>query len=1432
MISQGDPKFAVVAVGASAGGLGAFRTLLSALPAEAGMAFILVQHLDPNHASMMVELLSLHTRMPVREAREGDRLQPDHVYVIPPGSYLAVRDGAVHLSRLGTTRAVRMPIDFLLQSLAAEFGDRAVCTILTGTGTDGSVGAKAIKETGGLVIAQDPQEAEYDGMPRSAIETGAVDLVLPLAKIPEAIARFGGHPYVRHGEGDTAKALGDGTARIVDLLRKRTSHDFTLYKEGTLGRRIERRMAMAGIEDSKRYIELLTKEPAELQSLTNDLLINVTRFFRDAKAFDLLAKKIVPELMHAQPAGRPIQIWVAGCSTGEEAYSIAMLFLDEIEAARRNIKLQIFATEVDEDALAFAREGLYPASIVADVPPERLTRYFTKEGEGYRVSRELRSAVVFSVHDLVADAPFSRLDLVSCRNLLIYLRPEVQQKVLSLFRFALRDGGVLFLGLSESVRGAADQFEPIFEKQRIYRHVGHGRPGEVELPIGQGAVARTLWQRHAPPGEAPQNRVADLVQRLLIESYAPASVMVNRKRQGLYFSGPTDLYLRMPAGVGTLDVLAAAREGLRPAIRAALDAASQGKKPAVAVAEQVNRGGHAVPVTVRARPATSDGDDLILLSFLDEPEKQKRAKAVVRSPEAASRNAQLEQELDATRKELEEAIHEREIAEEEMRAINEEAMSVNEEFQSTNEELETSKEELQSLNEELTALNGQLQETLDEHRAVANDLENILNSVDLATLFLDEKLNIQFFTPAARSLFSVIASDVGRPLADLAHHFADGELLADTKKVLADLVPITREVAAEDGAFYSCRILPYRTKENRIEGVVITFVNVTARKRAEDAANAAKAQAEQANIGKSRFLAAASHDLRQPLQTLSLLQGVLAKRLTDENGSKLIARLEETIGAMSGMLNTLLDINQLEAGIVRPEIVEFRVDELLERLRTEFAYHAAAKGLGWRVVTSRAMVRSDPRLLEQVLRNLLSNAMKYTERGAVLLGCRRHEDKLRIEVWDRGIGIPSDHIKAIFDEFHQVNNAARQCIRGLGLGLSIVKRICDLLGHTVDVRSRPGLGSVFAIEVPIARMRRRVGRRIGVAKAEAIESLTGDILIVEDDPAVREMLEILLAAEGHRPTAFAGAAEAIALAARGAAALDVIVVDYNLPGDLTGIELIARLRESLAQEVPALVLTGDISTDTLQAIGRAGCTHLYKPADPEELMHEIQVLLALNAKRRPKVAAGEPDAVRPAGGVQPTIFVVDDDPTVLGAMQELLHEHGHAVEAYGSCSAFLDGVRSDRTGCLVVDAIMPGMNGIQLLERLKAEGRGLPAVMITGQGDTAMAVAAMKAGALDFLEKPVRPKQLLASIDRALDREQHSGEISARRREEARARLARLTPRERDVMALVIQGRPNKIIAHDLGLSQRTVESHRAGIMKHARVKSLPDLVRLVMAAE
>ena len=1205
VVARVGATFPVVAIGASAGGLGAFRVLLSTLPGKTGLSFILVQHLDPTHASMMAEILSAHAPMAVVEAGDNMPIARDHVYVIPPGRYLAVRDGAMHLSLPESREGVRLSFDVLLRSLAKELGERAVCVILSGTGADGSVGAKAIKEAGGLVIAQDPEEAEYDGMPRSAIATGAVDLVLPLEKIPEILGKYARHEYLKRDE-TPAATLGSGLAKIVDLVRKKTSYDFDLYKEGTLGRRIERRMALVGIEDADRYLEMLNKDPVEPQRLADDLLINVTRFFRDGRAFELLAQNVIPELVRAKPDG-PIRVWVPGCSTGEEAYSIAMLFLEEIAAAQRGIKLQIFATDVDEDAVAFAREGLYPPSIEDDVPAARLKRFFIQEHHRYRVSRDLRAAIIFSVHDLLSDAPFSRLDLVSCRNVLIYIRPEFQEKVLSLFHFALSDDGILFLGTSESVGAANHHFEPLFKKQRIYRHVGRNWPHEVEFPPGRGGLARTVWLRAQRPTPPRRVNLADLAQRLLLETFAPASVLVNQKHQGLYYFGPIDRYLKLPAGEATQDLLQAAREGLRPAIRTALEKLEHNPEEAVAIAGRVKRNGSGVAVTVGARPMKSEGQGLILLSFQDAP---KRERAAVEPPADASRLAQLEEDLDATRKDLENAIHDREVTDEELRALHQEAMSTSEEYQTTNEELETSKEELQSLNEELTALNGQLQETVDQHKTVADDLENIMNSADVATIFLDGNFKIRFFTPAAKALFSVIASDVGRPLADLAHHFANTSLLDDARGVLASFIPVGREIEAEDGRWYSCRILPYRTKDNRIDGVVITFTEITVAKRAEEALTKAKSLAESASLGKTRFLAAASHDLRQPLQTLSLLQELLAKKVWEKDVLELIARSAETVTAMAGMLNTLLDINQLEAGVVQPHIVDFPINELLDRLKVEFVYHTQTRGLEWRVLPCRLWVHGDARMLEQMLRNLLSNAVKYTPRGGILLGCRRRGGSLRIEVWDTGLGIPKGQLRLIFEEFHQVNNPARELSRGLGLGLAIVQRLGDLLGHGVDVRSREGRGSVFAIEVPLAPAAAAALSPEAAPAAEETAARSGSILIVEDDPDLRESLELLLREEGHRLVSVGDGPAAIELVVRQGVRPDLVIVDHNLPNGMNGLQVLRRLRETLGPDLPGLVLTGDISTETITTIARQGYVARSKPVGAKELARLIQSMLA------------------------------------------------------------------------------------------------------------------------------------------------------------------------------------------------------------------------------
>ncbi len=1417
--------FPVVAIGASAGGLDACRKLLRALPAGNGMAFVVVQHLDPNHESLMVDLLVRDTPMPVLQAADGMPIAREHLYVIPPGSYLAVGGGTLHLSQPTVRHGARLPFDHLLASLASDYGTRAVCVILSGTGADGSLGLQAVRERHGLVIVQDPNEAGYDGMPRNAILTGAVDLVLPIAQMPAALAAYRRRmipAWTRAGPQAQTEEQQNLSA-IIAFMRAKTEHDFTLYKAGTLQRRIERRMGMAGIEtgDTAHYLDMLHSNPGELDLLAKDLLINVTSFFRDPKVFDALAKRIVPELVRRRSPDQPLRIWVAGCSTGEETYSLVMLFREEITAANLNIKLQVFASDVDPDAVATAREGLYPETIATEVSPTRLSRFFSKEDDGYRVSPELRSVVVFTVQDVLADPPFSRLDLVSCRNLLIYLRPEAQAKITSLFHFALREDGVLLLGSSETVGSAESRFEVISKPERLYRHVGRARPGEFGFLMNSGAGVVRATARSGPARTPSREAVlAELCRRLVTETYAPAAVLLNRNHECLYTLGPIDRYLRVAAGAPTHDLLAMARPGLRTRIRAAIHQATEENARVVTAGARGGHDGNTGRFSIAVQPVQSEGEDLLLICFVDEPAREPRPG---RRPVPGERHqiTELQQELAATRAELQGAIRNLEISSEEQRAINEEALSVNEEFQSTNEELLTSKEELQSLNEELTALNTQLQETLERQRTTSNDLQNILYSTDVATLFLDADLHIRFFTPATRSLFSVIPTDVGRPLGDLTSLAVDGALLSDARAVLRGLPPIEREIETQAGTWYARRIQPYRTLDNGIEGVVITFADVTERKRTADALGAAKQQAELANVAKSRFLAAASHDLRQPLQTLALVQGLLSQTVQGEKAQQLVARFDATLGAITGMLNTLLDINQLEVGAVRPEISGFPVNVLLDRLADEFAYHAQTRGLALRAVPCSLMIQSDPRLLGQMLRNLLANAVKYTKHGKILIGCRRHEDRVSIEIWDTGIGIPAADLQAIFEEYHQLDNVARERSRGLGLGLAIVQRLANLLGHRVHVRSRLGKGSVFAVDVmraPDAAPKLDAPRPDGDDDSDDGIRRSGAILVIEDDSEVRDLLEVLLRDAGHRVTSAPDGTAAVDLVTHGTARPDLILADYNLPGGMDGLQAVARLRTHLHLQIPVVILTGDISTGTLRDIARDDCVQLYKPVKPGELLHVVHGLLPI------------PPAVPAGGPGPPVIFVVDDDSHVRAGIREMLEAAGYVVGDYASAEAFLTAYRPGREACLLIDAYMPGMSGLDLLHTLRGTGHAPPAIMITGNSDVSMAVQAMKAGALDFIEKPVGNRELLAGVQRALEQARDASKVIAWR-EAAATHVAGLTSRQRQIMDLVLAGQPSKNIAADLGISQRTVENHRAEIMKRTGTRSLPALARLALAA-
>ena len=1431
-------EFVVVGIGASAGGLEAIRALLDTVPSDTGMAFIVVQHLDPTHDSLLVEILSRHTRMAVLEAVDGMEVASDHVYIIPPGTYLATSGGRLHLSSPTQRHGARLPFDFTLHSLAESYGPNAACVILSGNGNDGSAGLKAIATKGGLVIAQAPDEAGFDGMPKNAVATGQVDLVLPVADMAQALVKY----QVQMAETDAppyaaAKNPPQCLPDIVALLRSKTAHDYSLYKTGTLQRRIERRMTLASIVPGNMavYLDRLRQDDDEVAQLAKDLLIHVTGFFRDPTVFSLLADKIVPDLIKAHPRSQPIRIWSVGCSTGEEAYSLAMIFREALSRAGRDNRLQVFASDADPDAIARAREGLYSTAIEADVSAERLATFFSKEEGGYRISPHLRACVVFTVQDILSDPPFSRLDLVSCRNLLIYLGPEAQAKAISLFHFALLQGGLLLLGASESPGGIAGRFEMVSKPERIFRQIGRSRPGDF-------GFSQTAWagiRSHEAGGAIrPLTRppsFAEFCRQWALES-APPAVLLNGKKQVLFSLGAVNRYLTLPEGDPSMDLLSMARDSLRPGLRSVLQQAARslavepGKRPrrgpsVTSVTYDDGKGGKTT-TRLEVQATIRNGETFFLVRFIPEILKSSHGDGDP-SPSSVRRVHDVELELETTRTELESVLRDFELSAEEQKAVNEEASSVNEEYQSANEELLTSKEELQSLNEELTALNSQLQETLDRQRITATDLQNVLYSTNVATLFLDTDLNIRFFTPTTRSVFNIIPSDIGRPLSDLHSLAHDNELPADAARVLKHLTPVDREVETSKGLWFLRRVMPYLTDGdgtgNGVDGVVITFTDITERNRVARDLQAAKQEADLANIAKTRFLAAASHDLRQPLQSLALLQGLLAKTAGTDTTRQLVLRLDETIETMSGMLNTLLDINQFESGMVRVHKIDVPVNAIFERLKNEFMYHAQARGLTFKVMPCSLTIVTDPALLEQLIRNLLSNAMKYTQLGGVLLGCRRQHGCVRIEVRDSGIGIGDKDLEAIFDEYYQVDNPARQRSRGLGLGLSIVKRLADVLDHPISVRSQPGRGSVFSIEVrrPATVPTQQTDAATtspDTLRLARTEQVKGTILVVEDDPEVRGLVQMLLESDGHRVVTAGNGPAALSMLDGYGPTPDLILADFNLPDAMTGVEAARRITERLKHKVPVIILTGDVSVATVRAIALSDCLGMNKPVRPDDLLATVQGLLS----------AGHPRSGAPASTM---IYVVDDDADVRDLLTATLSEDGFRVASFGDAESFLAHFDSGLRACLLIDAGLPGMSGLELLHNLRAAGHALPAIMITGNSDVAMAVAAMKAGASDFLEKPVRPAELTASVDRAL-----AQSVDATARSSWQAAAARhlddLTLRQRQIMHLVLAGHPSKNIAADLGISQRTVENHRAAIMSKTGTKSLPALARLAMAAD
>lgn len=834
------PGFLIVGIGASAGGLEAMEEFFRHMSPSSGMAFVVVSHQHAGHVSLLPSLLSKCTAMPVVEATDGLKVEPNRVYLAPGGTHLALLHGTLHFMESDSQERVPLPIDYFFRSLAEDQKQDAVGIILSGTGTDGTLGLRAIKAESGMTIAQEPQSAKYQGMPRSAIAAGVVDVVKPAGQLSEplhAYARSLAKPLQPLPESDASQTL----RKIFILLRDRTGNDFSLYKESTIHRRIERRMNVHQIENLRQYLRFVLSNPHELDALFQELLIGVTSFFRDSPAFEILVHKGLASLLEGKPEGATLRVWVPGCSTGEEAYSLAILIREYLTQRKLRFTVQMFASDLDSRAIETARVGLYPIGIAGDVTPERLQRFFTKEDHSYRVKKEIRDLVVFATHNILTDAPFTKLDLLSCRNLLIYLDAKAQHTLLPLFQYALKPQGLLLLGSSESIGGFERLFTVIDRKGKLFRRTAE--PSTLpHLERFPGGLMRGTTE---PQGEAEVSHLAPrpasmplLIQQLLVSRYAPPAVVVNGRGEVVHIHGHTGAYLEPAPGPPTHKLIEMARDGLQHDLTLALHQAASQEDDVVhrGVRVKANGGVILVNVTVKRMAEPEPLDGLFLVTFetgrVDQPAARKGAPARAAAPLTKS-EAGLRRELEITKQRLQRTIEELQTSNEELKSTNEELQSTNEELQSTNEELETTKEELQSLNEELVTVNAELQGKLDELSDMNDDLHNLLNSTEVATIFLDNELRIKRFTAEAKRVSHLMAIDVGRPLSDIVSKLTGDRLVEDAQAVLQTLVVTERDVQTADGNWFFMRILPYRTAKNIIDGLVLTFLDITKMKKAE-----------------------------------------------------------------------------------------------------------------------------------------------------------------------------------------------------------------------------------------------------------------------------------------------------------------------------------------------------------------------------------------------------------------------------------------------------------------------------------------------------------------------------------------------------------------------------------------------------------------------
>lgn len=1251
-------EFPIVGIGASAGGLEAFIKVFRKMPTDTGMAFVLVQHLDPTHDSMSVDIISRETQLKIEEVKDKTRVKPNHIYIIPPNHNMEIEKGVLMLSARKIRPGQHMSIDFFFKSLARSEKNRAVGVILSGTANDGTAGLWAIKAEGGVTCAQEPTSAKYPSMPQSAIDAGIVDLTLKPEEMGKELARVLDHPYIimdDFSENNQEKKELYGTSNssidsedsltqeaLIELFAMLASQkrvDFTGYKQTTILRRIQRRMMVQKTKSLVEYVNFLRAHKEEVHALYNDILINVTEFFRDPEAFEALTEKVYPYLLEDKSNENSIRIWVPGCSTGEEVYSIAISLLEFLSEAGKQNPIQIFATDISEHAIQKARSGLYPESAVHGLSPGRLARFFEKVETGYKISKTVRDICLFSRHDVTGDPPFAKLDLISCRNVMIYFGQTLQKRVIPIFHYSLKPSGCLWLGRAENIGEFSKLFNLEDKANKIY----------FKSNVPTPSIQFSNKQFHSTSGDDTESRPSLLtktgsdlqrdVDKIILSRFSPPGVVINSDFEILQFRGRTAPFLEPASGQPSLNLLKMARPELLASLRSTIQSVKSEKKSIERLGLHFDSEGKHLTVDLEVLPLdpTANAKDLIFLVFFKEktgreeerPDASPKVKKSKPSNDLLEKDrciSELMRELTEIKDYQQSLISQYEASQDELTSANEELQSANEEFQSTNEEIETAKEELQSTNEELITVNEELQMRNSDLTTLSSDLNNLLASIDLPILIVGGDYRVRRFSPKAKSSFNLLPSDIGRPIGDIKPSF-DLDLSHLIAAVSETLTPKKVEIQNDFGRWLRLQIRPYKTIKNKIDGAIISLTDIDELKKKEERTSEAFVRADKDNIAKDVFLATLSHELRTPLSSILMWSQLISQgKIDHEQAKKGAEAIEQSAKVQNQLIDDLLDVSRITSGKLAIDMQPLDPAAVIRTAIDSVQHLAENKSIQIQseLPTSSEMILTDSIRLQQIIWNLLTNGIKFSPKKSTLrielkYEQDEHQKLAKIKVSDSGKGISPEFLPYIFNRFSQADGGSTRTQGGLGLGLSIVHSLVEMQNGTVTAENATdGNGAIFTVSFPVIPSHSQRDR-FNYGNADAFLSQEKDedkekfsklkelqILIVDDDENIREALSIYLKLFGAFVVAVDSAATAIETLKN--LSPSVLISDIAMPGE-DGYSLIRKIRASknpLQKNMPALALSAcTTDEDVSHALASGFQAHLVKPVDVRELIHLI-----------------------------------------------------------------------------------------------------------------------------------------------------------------------------------------------------------------------------------